>query len=272
MPISTGSVRPIEGSPTSRQRLLLGALMVAVITLVFFSLFFNRFAGVRTINGSAAAGQAMLAGKMPYRDWFAAAPPLHVLKSALVVRIFGSDLIVLREFALFERTVLALILYFWLARLFRTSHAALAAILAIVVSAGDLTDPISSYNHDTILLAVACGFFGALCLDRGSSRSGWVFALLTGISAGMCFATKQTIGLGITVCVPILIAGTLWRSVRLGAAWRFLVWFTVGWMIVAGAILAWLARHDLVGTFLSQIFCGGPRRRRERPATSWFAG
>ena len=247
-----------KSRPTSRQKLVLGALIVAVITLSFFSLFYNRFAGVRTINGSVVVGEALLSGKLPYRDWFAPVPPLNLLKNGLVVWMFGSDLIVPRIFALFERTVLALILYFWLARLFRTSHAALAAIVAMVVSAGDLTDPISSYNHDTILLAVASGFFAAICLDQHSSRTGWFFALLTGISAGLCLATKQTIGLGITVCVPILVTAALWRSVRFGAAWRFLSGFTLGWMIVSGAVLAWLARHHLVGAFLSQVFFRGP--------------
>jgi hypothetical protein len=188
-----------EGRPTSRRTLVLGALIVAIVTLGFFSLFFNRFAGVRAINGSVLVGQALLSGKVPYRDWFAPTPPLNMLKNALVVRMFGSALIVPRVFALFERTVLALILYFWLARLFRTYHAALAAIVAIVVSAGDLTDPISSYNHDTILLAVASGFFAALCLDHHSSGIAWSFALLTGSSGGLCLATKQNMGVGSTV-------------------------------------------------------------------------
>jgi 4-amino-4-deoxy-L-arabinose transferase-like glycosyltransferase len=247
-----------KGRTTSHSPLWVGALVVAILTFWFFSLFFNRFAGVRAINGSVVVGQGLLSGKMPYRDWFAPVPPLNMLKNALVVRMFGSTVIASRVSALFERTLLALILYFWLARLFRSSHAAVGAVLAIVVSAGDVTDPISSYNHDTILLAVTCGFFASICLDRDSNGTAWLFALLTGISAGLCFATKQTIGLGVTVCVPILVAAALAQSARSVAAWRFLGWFILGWVMVAGAVLIFLARQDLAGAFLRQAFLRGP--------------
>ncbi len=157
--------------------LTVGALAVTCATLAFFLLFWNRFAGIRTANGSAVAGQYILHGRLPYRDWFTASPPYHALKSALEVWFFGTAMIVPRAFALLERTLLALVVYLWAARLFTIWHAMLGAIAAIIVSAGDIADPISSYNHDTILFAVCSGYFASSLLGRRLDPMARVFSL-----------------------------------------------------------------------------------------------
>src|SRR5580700_6469361 len=130
------------GVRVDRRTTVIGALAVVAVTLLFFLSFFNRYAGLRSGNGAYGAGDAWLAGKFPYRDYFCTATPLNIMKSAAVLAAFGDRLFVLRAFAIFERSMLALILYFWLSRFFRASHAAMAAIVAIVVSAGDVSDPL----------------------------------------------------------------------------------------------------------------------------------
>jgi hypothetical protein len=251
---------PSDNSLRGRHRshLVVGAAVVIVVTLGFFLLFFNRFSGVRTINGSGLSGQAILAGSLPYRDWFCPVPPMHFLKNAVLTWLFGTAVIMPRIVALFERSLLAVVLYLWLARLFRVPFAAFGAILAIVVSAGDITDPISSYNHDTLFWAVLTGFLASTCLDWPSKRSASICAVLCGVAAGICFSFKQTIGLGITASVPVVVASSIWKTKGFSSARRFCGCFLAGWLVPLSALWLWLFHHHILGLYFRQIFFKGP--------------
>lgn len=238
--------------------LIAGAAIVAGATLAFFLLWWNRFSALRDGNGSILAARAIAAGKLPYRDWYCPAPPLHILKSLLVLRIFGDHLIVLREFAVFERVILALVAYFWLARSIRRSHAALAAIVGIVVSAGDIADPLVSYNHDTILWGVLSGFCASFAIDRSVGHPARAAALLSGLFAGLCLCTKQTIGLGIAFGVPTVVAAYLLRSEGFTKTLRFLSCFALGLAVPLSALCLWLYREGAFWLFLDSIFLRGP--------------
>jgi hypothetical protein len=235
-----------------------GAGIVVAVTFGFFLLFFNRFSGVRAVNGSGLAGSLILSGRMPYRDWFSPTPPLFALENALMTWLFGTALIVQRIVGVFERALMAVVLYLWLARLFRSSSAAFGAIVAIVVSAGDVADPISSYHHDVILWAIFAGLFASVCLEWSSNRTASAAAFLSGISAGLCFCDYQTIGLGITVGVPVLVMASLWKTRGVRLAGRFAAWFCVGWAVPTGAISYWLHRHGVLEMCVREIFIKGP--------------
>ena len=140
----------------------------------------------------------------------ALSPPLSILKSALVLKLFGARLIVLRAFAVFERVVLASVLYFWLARLFRPAVASMAAIVAIILSAGDIADTFTSYSHDAIL-DCAAGFSASFALDGRRPRTLAVLGALSGVCAGLALCTKQSIGGGTVAGLPVVCAVLLWR-------------------------------------------------------------
>src|SRR3954471_17142700 len=134
--------------------LICGALATAGVSLAYFYFFWNHFVGFRSGGGDFGGGMEFLSGRLPYRDYFTASTPLTIFKSAAVLSLFGKAYIVTRAFGVFERVCLGILMYLWLARLFRPTHAAFAAFVTLVVSSGDLADPIASYNHDAILLAV----------------------------------------------------------------------------------------------------------------------
>src|ERR1700761_5833283 len=137
------------------------ALLLALSSLFFFS-YFNRFAGLRSGDGDFSGGMAMLAHRLPYRDYYTAGPPLNQIKSAMELAVFGKTLLVVRLAAVAERLVIAALLYAWLRRIFSSWASAIAALVTIIVSAGDHTDPLASYNHDAILFAILCGFLASL--------------------------------------------------------------------------------------------------------------
>ena len=187
------------------------------------------------------------------------ATPLDIFKWVAVLKLFGAKLIVVRSFALFDRMLLCLLLYFWLVRFFRARDAALATMATIVVSAGDISDPLASYNHDTIFLAMLSGFLASFALDADRSEK-WTsgFATLAGMAACLSFGTKQTIGLGITAAIPIVVSASLLRLDGKRRALAFFGGFVVGWVATAALIAAWLMHTGLWSDFLYQVFRQGP--------------
>jgi hypothetical protein len=252
--------------PGDTKAIALGAFVTAALTLLFFSLFWNRFVGFRSGDGSFTGGSAMLAGIYPYRDYFTAATPLNAIKAWAVLGIFGNTIAALRAFDILERTALGLLVYFWLARLFRVRDAAVAAIVTIVISACDYADPVSSYNHDAIIWAVAAGFAANFVFGR--RLPAWAFtlaAISSGLLSGLSFDTKQTIGLGATVAIPFVVALCLLRIEGFRRACLFIALFVAGWCLSAGLLVLWLMSIHILPEFLQQVFIKGPAAKASKP-------
>lgn len=260
---STIRLRPFQ----SRAHLLVAAFITVAVTVLFFSFYCNRYAGLRSGNGSFNFGMTMMAGIMPYRDFFNSGPPFNGFLSWAVLRLFGEKLIAIRAFGVFERVVLALILFFWLVRLFRITHAMFATIIAIVVSTGDLSDTLSAYNFEAILFFLLAGFAAMLAFERRNFDSKFaLLAVASGVCAATSFATKQTIGFGATVAIPLMAGIYLFRKANRRNAVLFLVCFSAGWLAVCGAILLWLAHLGAVQNALDDLFRKGPAAKASRPS------
>jgi hypothetical protein len=236
---------------------------LAGLTLLFLLSFFNRFAGLRSGDGEYAGGMALLSGIMPYRDYFTTGPPLNLLKSALLLKTFGGALIVSRVAGVLERIVIAFVMLRWLVQLFRPWHAVAAGVVTMVVSTGDPTDPIASYNHDAILFAMIAGLAASLALEGGVPEGGTrrrtiSLAILSGISAALSLLTKQTVGLGAVVCVGV--AGGILLA-KLDGMRRAGVWcmgFAAGCAVPLAATAVWLWRTHILGALLRMLFVTGP--------------
>lgn len=238
----------------------IGAVAAVVVTLGFFLLYWNRFAGIRSGLGGFGGGVSFLHGLVPYRDFFAASPPMFTFTSAAALKLFGEAIVVTRGFGVFERLVIALLVYAWLSRFFAARHALVAAIITMVASACDIADPISSYNHETIMWAIASGFAASFALDPDQTaiRRTTICAVVSGFLAGLSFATKQTMGLGATLFIPVVVSLCLLRMTGIRKAASFLWLFVAGWAAAAGALLLWLSGLGVVHEFLTDIFLKGP--------------
>lgn len=240
-----------------RTQIAIGAVLIAALTLVFLLLFWNRFLAMRTGHGFATLLRILQDGGLPHRDYFLSVTPLQFLKMAGLMQVAGTDLIVPRILALVERCGLAALLFVWMARYFKTSHALLASLFAVILSCGDHADFFSSYNHAAILWAIGCGFTACLAIDaRHTLRAGRI-AFLAGVLAGLCFATKQTIGLGVTLIVPFIGASILLIRMGPGAAARHALAFAGGWLLPMGALWAWLYRAGALGQHFEHVFFSG---------------
>lgn len=236
-----------------------GASITVLFTLAFLLLFWNRFIGLRSGDGGFSGGMIFLNGSVPYRDFYAVGPPLFLLRCAAVLSLFGKTLTAIRAAGVFERLLLATLLYVWLARFFKAGNAALTTMVTMVASTLDLSDPVSSYNHFTILMSVAAALASSYALDENRTpRSLLTVGAIAGVFAFLSIACKQTIGLAITVCLPIIVGACLIRFDGIRKSAAYLGGYFAAWIASLALFLAWFVRMGILHTFLSQIFVTGP--------------
>jgi hypothetical protein len=255
------------GFPSNRARVwIAGAIVTILVTLAFLLLYWNRFVGLRSGDGGFTGALLLLDGFVPYRDFYSPGPPLFMLRSAAVLSLFGKTLIALRAAGVFERLFLATLLYAWLARFFKAGNAALATIVTMVVSSMDFSDPLSSYNHFTILMSVAAGLASSYALDE--DRAPRTLLFLGAIAGGFAFlsiACKQTIGLAITVALPVVVGACLLRLENLRKTLAYLAGFIAAWLAGLALLAAWFARMGILRIFFQQIFVTGPAAKSSHP-------
>ena len=100
---------------------LLGAAAVAVLLLVFFASWWNRYLSPAS-GGEIAIAFLFERGMLPYRDYFVSAPPGMVLAIAEIDRWFGRELLPFWAIGVVVRLVGAMCLYVWLCRVVRLAR------------------------------------------------------------------------------------------------------------------------------------------------------
>ncbi len=270
---------PVQVQDNRTGRLWAPVFLLTLAGLFFFS-YFNRFAGLRSGDGEFAGGMALLAGRLPYRDYYTAGPPLNQIKAALELALFGKTLLVSRLCAVVERLAIAALLYAWLRRLVGAWAAAIAALATIILSAADHTDPLASYNHDAILFAMLCGLLTSFCLGETRDREGaearstrgmpglrglLALGALAGAAASLSALTKQTVGLGTAVAVLVLGAAGLARLRGAAAAWPWSLAYGAGFAAPLLATAAWLHRIGGLRAALTMMFVSGPSAKAAAP-------
>jgi Dolichyl-phosphate-mannose-protein mannosyltransferase len=264
MVVSRGMNNAVHEDKRARDEVWPLFFLLSLAAIFFFS-YFNRFAGLRSGDGEYSGGLAFLAGRLPYRDYYTAGPPLNPMKSALILAIFGKTLLVTRLVAVVERLAIAALLYAWLRRIFSSWASAIAALVTIIVSAGDHTDPLASYNHDAIFFAMLCGLLACLSLEDRRRRQVLIFAALAGVAAGFSSLTKQTVGLGSAVAVLVLGAVAVLRlhGVKRSAGWALA--YLGGFAVPVLALGIYLYRLGLLRSCLTMLFVSGPSAKASAP-------
>jgi hypothetical protein len=92
------------------------------------------------------------------------------------------------------------------------------------------------------------------------------YSAFAGICAALSLGTKQSLGAGATVGIPILAAIYIWHKDGSRRAWTFLAGFAAGWSLIAGSVLLWLAKSGAVRDFLVDVFKKGPSAKAAHPS------
>jgi hypothetical protein len=249
----------------------IGAFAVVATTGFFLLLYWNHFVGLKYGAGHIVVSSWLLRGILPYKDYFAPMPFFSILANAGVLALFGKSYIVVRVFAVFIRIAIALVVYFWLRQMFRPSHAALAASLTAILGSCDITDPLDSYNHQAILLSILSGLAASFALDPNkTSKSLTVLGIFSGVCAALCFFTKQTVGFGTTIVIPVVVAVLLSRLASFSKAKPFLLGYCAGWGLSSAMLILWLIQNGIWQNFIQQIFVKGPAAKASHPTDLLF--
>ena len=254
---------PLDAGNTRRQDAL-AALVLTLLTALFYFAFFNKFAGIRSGDGEFSGGLALLAGKLPYRDYFTAGPPLNQLKSAAELALFGKTLLVSRSCAVLERVAGGLLLFAWLRRYFTAAGALLGSLTSILVCASDFPDSLASYSHDAVFLAMLAGFGTCVSLRRQQPTAIFLWACLAGIGASTSALTKQTVGLGVAATL-LVAASAAWLMIHPRRTLLWLVGFALGFVVPVATVLLYLKHLGVLHAALQMLFVSGPSAKAGHP-------
>lgn len=252
-----GAAGAIRAAP--RWQLALAALIVVGVNAAFLFSYWNKFLAPSVSGMFLELAERLLHGVIPYKDLYVVYTPFYIFKTAILIKLFGPRLEMLRLVEIIYRLILGVILLLWLARIARLRYALLGAIAAIIVFSSDPGDSLTSYHEEAIFWAVIAGFLlSSVNWDQVFRKRDLLLIAAAGLCSSICFFTKQTAGGGVTLAALTAIIGLSFGSRRLPAVWQRLGAYIAGWAIPAAALFWWLAAEGALRAFFDAILFDGP--------------
>ena len=232
----------------------LAAALPVLFCLAFILLWWNRYLAVTNDGWHFLHGLQISNGRIPYRDFFLFIPPLHPLKEAALIALFGNHLIGPQILGIIERLIEALVLFLWLREMFTPFTASLSTLFTMCLFLGDPSETLSSLHEEAVFfpLLVCVSLCQAL---RGRGTSLWIF--LAGMFAGLSILSKQTSGAAATLAGVALFPAVIWSMRGIRRALRDQAPFLLGWIIPVGAVCCWLAVNNALGAFVADTLTQG---------------
>jgi 4-amino-4-deoxy-L-arabinose transferase-like glycosyltransferase len=202
---------------------------IVLLLFVFSCLYLGLFRDYTVFNADEGVilqgAERILAGQIPYRDFFSFYTPGSSYWMALLFRIFGNSMLAGRAALMLYGGVFSILTYL-LARRVCARWSSLLAASAVTLTCLPYRFVIL-HNWDSTVLAYLALYCAVLLMERRQ----WVWALATGSLTALAFLFEQSKGTGLIIG---LLAG--WLLIR----WRSRGnWFPNGKQ-VAGAILGFL--------------------------------
>lgn len=228
---------------------MLGGLLAISTLLIWLLIIYNRFLTPHE-GWFSYYGLLMKSGKVPYRDFYFFTQPVHLL-IARVISEFGDKLIYFRIYGVIDRVILTVLYYYLLSRQLSAAAAVCGTVASSFFFLAYPTDALMSYLYTCLLFLL----LSLACLHRAwlSERHRELWMVLVGISAALCFFTKQSNGLlaiagiGFTILV---MAPTVRRTAV------DLVYYTGGLILGAIPFLVWLFSTGAWTAYVNQVFLG----------------
>ena len=130
--------------------------------------------------------------------------------------------------------------------------------MATIVFGCDVADPLFYYHEESVFYCTLAAFFASLGVSAFSANASMAWFMVAGVAASLAFLTKQTTGLGVTLCVLILPVFIVWKATGYRRALRAGCIVAAGWMILPLALSGWLAHESAFAAYLDQVFVRGP--------------
>ena len=123
-------------------------------------------------------GKLITEGKLPYRDFFYAHPPLHIYLIALIYKIFGFNIVALKAVPLIS-TLISAFFIFKIAKRFGNSEAVTASLL-FLFSYGTMFNSVFSFGIDVATMFLVAGLY--FLLNKSNGILAGLFFGLAGIT------------------------------------------------------------------------------------------
>lgn len=232
---------------------VLGLAGVLVATATAQVVMYNRFLPIQE-GWFTVFAKAIIAGKVPYRDFYLFIPPVYAYLTAALVKMFGTAFIVFRTWGVVERVLLAGVLYLVLEKPFKARSAMVATILGVTVFSSNNSDVIHGYTQFTLILVLAATYLVMHALESRGVRASW-FVAIAGLLGGVAFLTKQSLGLFAIAALAFALGMSFIRS-EAKRSIGLVVVFIAGAVAPLVATAAWLQSQGALTPALGQVFGG----------------
>ncbi len=256
--MATGE-QEIEQDRTRVRQHRLADLLPLVATLVAgalcYGLFYRRGLGLAVIGYSVAPTERVLQGEVPYRDFLFNYTPGILWLNALLMKLFGVSMLVVRVGLLVVK-LLTLVLIYDLARRLTSGAAALLPVALTLAWLGyeHLFNPYPDVYFMPLALA---GLLCALHYNQ-SGRAGWLLA--GGLAAGAVFLFKHNVGVFVAGCGLIALALREWTVGGYGGRGDFIrglakraMVYLIGFAIVFILMAAYLYSQHALGAMVEHF-------------------
>ena len=248
-----------------RKTFLPGLFVVVCTISVYNLLFFNRYFPI-TEGWFSVYAQYILMGKIPYRDFHLAVPPLYPLGIAAFIHFFGPGFFALRIFGVLLILLMSTSLFTLYSRIFPVYIAALTTILSMVYyqSRGEHI-PYDFLQFVSVFALISACLIAKYCAQTAHERaavpasatyrSAMKLLLPAGILSGAAFFTKQSNGAFVVIaCTISVLIGSSRPGVR--HSLRSFAVFGAGVLIPISAVMIWLFHEGALPGFFQQVVYG----------------
>lgn len=177
------------------------------------------------------AAEQLLDGRALYREIYFDKPPALPILYALLFKLFGAHIIVIRLFTVFYSVCVSALLYLFGSRLYNKRAGLLAAAMFAVFSTTYTTGHVQGLNTDFLMLLPYTA--GAYLLTRSVEGRKWL-ALVGGALVGVAFQINPKAIFDLVFFVFLLLIAGRWSAPYLRARARLLALAVAG--AVAGAL------------------------------------
>lgn len=172
-----------------KQKNILGYLIIIAVEFFFSSnYFFNTFP--QSEGWFVNYIELIMAGKMPYRDFYYYLPPLNLLIDYAFWKLSFGFLIIFRVWYLIERTSIYIFVYKILNMRYDWIRSSIACSISAILCTCDVFDLFGDYNQHIVVLTVALVYFAIRFSQTNSESKKYQMLAIAGGIMGLMFLTK----------------------------------------------------------------------------------
>ena len=164
-----------------------------LIYSVFNLLLINKFFPI-TEGWFQDYARYMMAGQVPYRDFYVPIPPGFLYLNELLRYFFSDVFLYYRIFGLIERLVLVTIIFFIFKRLYSGKTLLISLFTGAVIYIANVQDLFYGYYQTSFFFAVLVLYSAIKMYECYDSQKVYLWSILFGVCSAVSFLFKQTIG------------------------------------------------------------------------------